>query len=212
MKLSILLGIIVFSFNPAYSQKADSTKIFNSATYSLSYYGNNLIHPGVKAGISFLLAEKTKNKNKTKANGEIINKSTIKQLLANAGIGLFWQAESHIGSFNYYQLRYRSIKLKDNSYSLIGIGPGIYRSFYPETFEVDKNGNVKERAFGGRTYFAPVLTFGTGNLKQNSFLHSLSFTTNLMFLFDYNSGIVPLLNLEIEFCFDLRRVLKNKKV
>ncbi len=178
---------------------------YNSITYSLSYYGNNLVNPGIKAGISYVLKEKTKIKSRTKKNGKKVDQSKMKQLLASAGIGFFWQPESHIGAFNYYEITLRTIRLKYNSYSIIGLGPGIYRSFYPETFKVEDNGNTDRVALGGRTYFAPVISFGTGNFKKSGILHSLSFITNLMFLFNYNSGIVPLLNLEIDFCFDFKK-------
>ena len=204
-KLRILTYFLFIYFNSVYSQTDGSISLFDSRIYTFSYFGNNLINPGAKAGITFTLTEKTTLKNKTKKKGKKVDKSSTKQLLAGADIGFFWQPESHIGVFNYYEIIYRKIKLRNNSYSIIGIGPGIYRSFYPETFEVDDNDNVNKVTFGGRTYFAPVLTFGTGKFKTDSFLHSLTFATNLMFLFDSNSGIVPLLNFEIGFCFDFKK-------
>lgn len=185
--------------------KNTKSVFYNSITYSLSYYGNNLVNPGINAGISFVLRERTKIKSSTKKNGKKVDQSKMKQLLASADIGFFWQPESHIGAFNYYEITLRTIRLKNNSYSIIGLGPGIYRSFYPETYEVEDNGNINRVALGGRTYFAPVISFGTGRFKNHGILHSLSFITNLMFLFDYNSGIVPLLNLEIAFGFDFKK-------
>ena len=205
MKKIIIFWIIIFSLNNAYSQKTDSINIFKTGTYTFAYFGNNLLNPGVKAGINFILKEKTTTKNKTKKNGKIAMKTTINQLLAGADIGFFWQPESHIGTFNFYELSYRKINRKDNSYRIFGVGPGIYRSFYPETFEVDNDGNIRKTNLGGRTYFAPVVTIGSGRFKKDSFLHSLAFSTNLMFLFNYNTGIVPLLNLEIDFCFDFKK-------
>lgn len=205
MKKIILTCILLFSIGLVFSQKTRFKKVFDTKTYTFSYFGNNLVNPGMKAAINFTLTEKTTVKTKTTKSGEPIDKTATKQLLASAHVGFFWQPESHIGTFNFYELTYRRIKRKDNSYVRIGIGPGIYRSFYPQTFEVDKTGTVSEAAMGGRSYFAPVITFGTGKIKNRGALHSLTFATNLMFLFDYNSGIVPLLNLEIDFCFDFKK-------
>ncbi len=205
MKKFALLCFVLFSFYPVYTQNTDPATIFKSATYTFSYFGNNLVNPGIKSSVNFTLTEKTTDKTKTGRTGKSINKSITKQLLAGANIGFFWQPESHIGVFNFYELTYRRIKQSNNSFYQFGAGPGIYRSFYPETFEVDNNGNVTKTPLGGRTYFAPVVTFGSGKFKKAGFLNALTFTTNLMFLFDYNSGVVPLLNLEIDFCFDFKK-------
>ncbi len=209
MKIKFLIIIVLFSFYSAFSQKVDSSNIFSTRTFTFSYFGNNLLKPGIKIGANITLTEKSIVKRKTKKSGKIIEKSIKRQLLAGANAGFFWHPESHIGAFNFYELTYRIIKLKSGSYRKIGIGPGIYRSFYPKTFEFDNSTDqVSKITLGGRTYFAPVLIFGTGKFKKNSFFQSRTFTTNLMFLFDYNSGIVPLLNFEVGLCFDF----KNKHI
>jgi len=205
MKKFILTCIVFFICVLAFAQKPNVKKIVSTRTYTFSYFGNNLVNPGIKAAINFTLAGKTTVKSKTAKRGETIDKTATKQLLTNAHIGFFWQPESHIGAFNFYELTYRRIKRKDNSYFRIGLGPGIYRSFYPQTFEVDDTGTISKVAMGGRNYFAPVITFGTGKIREKGYLHSITFATNLMFLFNYNSGIVPLLNLEIDFCFDFKK-------
>lgn len=205
MKKFVPAFILIFIFVSAFAQKPNGKKIFNTRTYTFSYFGNNLVNPGIKAAINFTLAEKTTVKSKSAKNGETIDKTATKQFLTSAHVGFFWQPESHIGAFGFYEITYKRIKREDNSCFRIGLGPGIYRSFYPGTFEVDENGTVSETAMGGRSYFAPVITFGTGKIRDKGYLHSIIFATNLMFLFDYNSGIVPLLNLEIDFCFDFKK-------
>ncbi len=192
---------MLFSFLLGYSQTPDSTSVFDTRTYVFSYFGNNLLKPGLKFETNIILKENTTIRTKARKSGKTIDKSKTKQILFGGNIGFFWHPKSHIGVFNYYDFTYRIIKPKKNKYSKISIGPGIYRSFYPETYEVDNNGNVNKVLFAGRTYFAPVFTFGTGKFIKNSFIKSRTFTTNLMFLFDYNTGVVPLLNLELAFTF-----------
>ena len=201
----ILISILFFSFGRVYSQKADSVSIFSTRTYTFSYFGNNLIYPGLKAATNITLKEKTVIKSKTKKSGKIVDRSTKRQLLSGFDIGFFWQPKSHIGAFSFFEFTYRIIKQRTGAYTKFGIGPGIYRSFYPKTYEVDNSGNVNSVPFGGRAYFAPVFIFGTGKFKKDKFFQSRTFTTNLMFLFDYNGGIVPLLNLEFGFCFDFKK-------
>ena len=193
MKKEIIICIMLFFFGLGYSQTPDSTSIFDTKTYTFSYFGNNFLKPGLKFGTNIILTEKTIDKYKTR------------QLLLGGNIGFFWHPKSHIGVFNYYEFTYRIIKLKKYKYIKISIGPGIYRSFYPETYNVDNSGNVNKVLLAGRIYFAPVLTFGTGKFIKDSFFKSRTFTTNLMFLFDYNTGIVPLLNFELAFTFDFKK-------
>jgi hypothetical protein len=189
----------------AYSQISKSSAIFDTRSYTISYFGNNLLKPGLKLESNITLSEKSVIINKSKDNATSIDKSHTKQLLLDANIGFYLHPESHMGVFNYYEVIYRKIKPISGKYSIIGLGPGIYRSFYPETYEVDNSGNVNNVPFGGKTYFAPVLTFGTGTFVKNKFFQSWTFTTNLMFLFDYNSGIVPLLNFEFGLGFDFKK-------
>lgn len=205
MKNTIIVLIILFSFKSGYSQTPVSTSVFDTKTYTFSYFGNNLVKPGLKIGSNITLTEKMITKNRTKKGEETIDRSRARQLLLGGNIGFFWHPKSHIGVFNYYEFTCRIIKLKEDKYSKISIGPGIYRTFYPETYEVDNSGNVNQISLAGRTYFAPVITFGTGKFIKDRFIKTRTFTTNLMFLFDYNTGIVPLLNFELGFTLDYKK-------
>jgi hypothetical protein len=201
MQKPLIVLLYILLFNPYFSQSQDSTGVFSTREYTISYFGNNLLKPGFKFKTAIVLAEKTIIKTKTKKSGKTIDNTKIRQLLLGGNIGFFWHPKSHLGAFNYYEFTYRKIKIKKGKWSKIGIGPGIYRSFYPETYEVDDNRGVDKVLLGGRTYFAPVLTFGSGKFLKNCFFKSRTFTTDLLFLFNYNSGIVPLLNFEIGFSF-----------
>ncbi len=207
MKKVIVISVLLLFFVLGYSQIHDSTSVFRTGSYTLSYVGNNLVKPGLKFGTNIILSEKTLVKTKKRKSSKTITNAFTRQLMLAGNIGFFWHPKSHIGAFNYYELTYRKINLKNGKYSKIGFGPGLYRSFYPETYQVDDNGDIAKIPFAGRIYLSPVLTFGSGKFVKDSFFKYRTFTTTLLFLFDYNSGVVPLLNFEIGLGFDFS---KNK--
>ncbi len=204
-KILFTTVVILFFVKLVYSQQTDTLSFLQTRTFTFSYFGNNLLNPGLKSSINFTLSEETIKKTKTRKNNKIIDKSYNNKWILSGNIGFFWHPQSHVAVFNYYLISMQKLKLKSNRITLFGIGPGIYRSFYPETYTVNKAGTVDKIILGGRMYFAPVFSFGSGKEINNYFFTERIFTTNLMFLFDYNTGIVPLLNLELAFTFDFKR-------
>ena len=211
-KVFLIISIIYLSSGISFAKKVDTLSIFNNVNYSISYFGNSLIKPGLKMGANIPLFEKKTIRTKTSRKGETIDKSKKRQLFVGGDIGFICFPKSHTGIFNYYEIKYKSIKARNASFSTFALGPGIYRSFYPETYEVDADGNIQELSLAGRTYFAPVLTFGSGKALNYYALKSWHFNTNLMFLFNYNTGILPLLNFEIGFCFDFKKSKSAKSM
>ena len=197
----VLILLFFISYYAAEAQVQDSVSYTNSVTYNISYFGYNLIKPGLKAGVNFNLRNRTIEKFTTKKSGKIIDKSGEGQWLAGSAVGFFWQP-GHISVFNYYEISYKRLRSANQTFNIVGFGPGIYRSVYPETYEVGEDGQVQKKTLSGRTYFAPVVSFGSGKNINNPLFQSWQFCTNLMFLFDYNTGIVPLLSFELTFNFN----------
>ncbi|RLD59964.1 MAG: hypothetical protein DRJ01_10490 [Bacteroidetes bacterium] len=200
IKTAIAFCLTVFIISDTVAQNADMS--YNKITVSLSYYGNMLIKPGVKAGVEYVVNQKKCfKKNKRKSITDLI----VKQLIVAGDIGFFWHPHSHIAVFNYYTLNYRIVKPSKRSINTIGLGPGVYRSVYPKTYEVDNMNNVKSVSWAGRTYFAPVVVLGTGKMINHYWIQSWHFNTNIMVLFNYNTGFVPLLSFDIGLNFKFNK-------
>ena len=173
----------VLSVEIAFSQETNTAKEYY---YEISYYGYNLVKPGIKTSANYILKQKIKSEK-------------INTLITNAHIGFTWYPHSHFAVFNYYQIAYRKTKVLKNKFFTIALGPGVYRSIYSETYQIASNGYVEKINFAGRTYFSTVLTLGNGKILKKKILKSRFINTNLMFLFDYNTSVVPLLSIEIGF-------------
>ena len=199
-KILILISLF-FLLNLVYSQNPDSNRGFKSTTFTFSYFENFPFKPGLKISADIILAEYVKPRIRIRKDSTKINKTKTRQLLLGGDIGFYWHHHSHTGMFNYYEISYRTIRAKGFQ-TTIGIGPGIYRAFYPETYEIDNSNNITKKSFAGRTYFSSVILLGYGRYRKNATLQSWHLKYNIMFLFDYNTGIMPLFNIELGFCFD----------
>jgi len=165
---------------------------------AISYYGHNIIKPGIKFSIDYV-AKSGKSEKITKKG---VNNKFINQFCINGNTGFIFFERSHYGFFNYYQAVYRKIRLNKSKYSSISVGPGFYNSLYSETYEVDENGNVNDINISGRTYFSTVATLGTGRMITGKIFSSWFINTDFMFLFDYNAGVVPYINVEFGMSFN----------
>ena len=202
MKKKILLLIILFfSFNLIYSQNSNNSKGFKSTLITFSYFENFPFKPGLKISADIILAEYVIHKTKIKKDSTKINKTIMRQFLLGGDIGFYYHPRSHTGLFNYYEISYRKIYAKGFQ-TTIGMGPGLYRAFYNETYEVDNLNNISRKSFAGRTYFSSVIALGYGRYRKNTTLQSWHLKYNIMFLYNYNTGILPLFNIELGFCFD----------
>lgn len=202
LKIAIVLSLMLLAVTKNFAQVTGITE--QKLSFTISYYGNMLIKPGIKAGADYVITQKRcseKERKKAAAN------SMIKQLVVSGDVGSFWHPHSHVAIFNYYTLNYRIVKPTQQKFNTIGLGPGIYRSVYPETYEVDDSGEISPVSMAGRFYFAPVLVLGTGKFMAGKTIQSWHFNTNIMFLCNYNTGVVPLLSFDIGIGFSFN---KNK--
>ena len=195
LKIAIVLSLMLFAITDNTAQTAGIPG--NKLSMTISYYGNMLVKPGLKAGADFVVLQKRYIKNN--------KKQLAKQLLVSGDVGFFRHPHSHLALFNYYTANYRAIHLQTRKFNRVGIGPGIYRSVYPETYEVNDSGEVSPVSMAGRFYFAPVIILGTGKFMAGKTIQSWHFNTNIMFLCNYNTGIVPLLSFDIGIAFSFNK-------
>ena len=186
-----------------YSQ--ENKKFFDkeALTYSIAYFGNNIANPGLKFETNSPIIIKTK---------EIQKKKKLRihkhRLNWDGSLGFYWDPMSHVGVFTNYGVNYEEIFTKGFKYQ-IGLNPvGYLRTFLPETYEVDENWNVKKVFLPGRSYYAPSFSIGIGKLRHDKRLSEWFINLNSILLLPYNTGFVPLVNLEFGYKF---KFLTNEK-
>ncbi len=203
-KRILLIGLLVFITISLSAQNDEKQSLFNELDYGISYYGNNLWNPGLNFRAEYVFYEKIKTKVKQKKRGEKLKVRTHNFLLGG-NVGFYWDPKSHVGAFNYYGITYRKTATKGFQYR-VGLSPlAYYRSFLPETYEVDDNGNVKKLFLPGRNYYAPVFTLGVGKQRKEKYLNSWFLNLNVMVLMPYNTNILPLLYIEYGYTFNLKK-------
>ncbi len=164
-----------------------------------AYYGNNLWNPGLKFGAEYIWKEKIREKEKKKRT-----KIKTNQFILGGDIGFFWDPRDYTALFTYYGLVYRHTNTKGFRYNFAISPAGYFRSFLPETYEVEGS-QVDKVVLPGRSYYAPVLTLGLGRLRRNKEkkLKAWFLDLDVMFLVPYNAAMVPLLNVAYGYRFNL---------
>lgn len=197
-----LLGISIITFC-----QEDKAKFLdpNKIEFGGSYCGNNLWNPGLKFKMEYQWKEFVKTKLKVK-KGEEINKTKKREILFQGDVGLYWDPRSHVGAYTTYGIQYRKTGNKKFQYSL-GVNPlGYYRSFLPETYEVNENGEVSKVFLPGNSYYAPSFSLGMGREREaKASLKAWYLNLDLMILYKYNANFVPLVFLEYGYRFNIKK-------
>ncbi|MCC5931368.1 MAG: hypothetical protein JJU28_19120 [Cyclobacteriaceae bacterium] len=181
------------------AQTPAATSSSQTATLNLSYHGNNLWNPGLNVGVEqpWLVTSKLNRKEKP---------LTLETYL-NADLGFFTDYSRQTPVFTHFGInkrRYRDDK--GGFHYQFGFSPvGIYRSFLPETWEYTVNGTVEKVFLPGRWYFAPVLSFGMGKLRQGQPGTGWFLEMNITTLMPYNTYIMPLLNIKAGYRIPMKK-------
>ena len=158
MKKLIVL-MLVFNICNAYSQKKEFNRDFSipeKTPFSLSYFGNIGINPGIKAGFEYSLYLKEKTKEKKRKI-----KTIRKNLILAPSISFYSHKDSHKGLLINGDLIWRRYT-KRLYISDISIGLGYFRKFNSGiTYEVTPSG-VEEIGSSSRGYFSPSLGYSFG--------------------------------------------------
>jgi hypothetical protein len=151
---------------------------------------------------------KTKRKTNQKTKrGKEKTKVKTREFLLRGDLGFYWDPGSHVGLFTTYGIGYRKTGTKGFQFNL-GANPlGYYRSFLPETYEVNDNGDVEKVFLPGRSYYAPSFTLGLGKkMKPDGFLGNTFsawyLNLNTILLYKYNANSLPLVFVEFGFMFN----------
>lgn len=192
----ILLFVLVIS-TEAYSQTPGTREW----SYHFGYLSNNAVRPGFNFGIEYGLLESVKLKSRIRKGRGAINMVKIHQLVAAGNIGVLWHPETSTSFLNTYTIEYRKTTRRRMQYQL-GIGGAYMRSFFPNAYEVDQDGEVYSRPLGSAGYFGPTNFIGYGRYRifprTFQWWHVRVAGT---YLIGYNAYIIPYLTAELRLGF-----------
>lgn len=187
LALLLLVNLPLWVFSQNQLELPSGTK----TNLTLAYFGNNLWNPGLKFGLEQCGKDSYKS---VKRRGK--DKIITKYWFLKGDIGGYWDPRSHVGLFANVGIGRRKLR-PSGVFTHWGISPlGLYRSFYPETYEVLDDGTVQQISAAGRAYFSPVLTLGFGKPANRNVNRNWFFNFHVMGLNSYNGHWLPLLNIE----------------
>ena len=155
-----ILSLLVFSL--IFSNCMAQLKTIESSNFS--YYGEMITHTGMKISADFNIREWDKIKSSKHDSSKTINKS----LLISPALGFFYHRRNQTGLFFIPEVKYKRQNPKGGFYE-VGIGIGYLRTFIPNTYEVNRSGEVN-KTVAGHNYFATnyFISFGKDlNIKKN---------------------------------------------
>jgi len=171
--------------------------------FKIGYSGTILWSNGIAIGAEYLWKEieKTKERRNTQ-------RTNTHQFLFNGNLGFAtnFATKTDTGGFVNFGITWRRTNKKGKQFS-IDLNPlGYYRSFLPETYEV--NGDKVDKVFlPGRGYYSPSLSIGIGKQRKGKVRSGSYFGVTLSPRFNYNAGTLPTFSLQYGFRFNF----KNKK-
>ena len=174
-------------------------------TRELSYHfgilSNNAVRPGFNFGVEYGIAESVKLKSRIKPGRGAMNMVKIHQLVAAGNIGVLWHPQTSTSILNTYTFEYRKTARRRMQYQ-IGIGGAYMRSFFPNAYGIDDNGEIYSRPLGSAGYFGPTHFIGYGRYlifpRTFQWWHLRIAATYLM---GYNAFVIPYLTAELRLGF-----------
>lgn len=204
MKKYIFTLLYLFALSLSAQDKIDAdTSFLDKTEFKVGYSGNIIWNNGLNLGTEYLWKEKVKTKER---RGK--QKRNTHQLLLNGNLSFTtnFATTTDTGVFTNYGLTWRRTNTKGKQISIEYNLLGYYRSFLPETYEV--NGDNVNRVFlPGRSYYAPSISYGFGKLRKGKKLTGRYFNINFMWRTPYNAGTLP----SISFQYGYRFGFKKKK-
>jgi hypothetical protein len=199
MKKLILLSAFVFATIMLQAQ--------TDLSLNVSYFGENVIHPGLKVGVEYPIWEKEKIKVRRIGfmENKFGSKARTKQLFVTGNVGFYNHANNHSAFFINSELGYRHIKQKKGRYLGANIGLGYLQRIYNiDTYELNEAGELEEIGGGkGQLMTSLSLVYGQDLSFKNDSPLSWHVKPTLLFLSPYGYTTVPNLALEVGVTYKL---------
>jgi hypothetical protein len=169
--------------------------------FKASYFGNIFWNNGVNLGAEYLLKENKKVKNRKRGQ-----RTNTHEFLLNGTLGFTtnFSSKTDTGIFTNYGVTWRRTNKKGKQFSVAFNPLGYYRSFLPETYEVNGD-NVNKVSLPGRSYYAPSISIGIGQQRKGKKLTGRFFNVNLMLRTPYNATNLPAISFEYGYRFNFKK-------
>lgn len=169
---------------------------FKKSPKTVSYYSNMIVNPGISFGTQYILKEKTAKASDKVTRNRIANLKR-KTWLIHGQAGAYAHLYNHTVVFTNYEIRYQKTTKRGRKY-FAGLGIHVERSFLPETYTVNADGNVDKIFLPGHFYMGPILSMGN-HFKRKFFSaqNELFIEIQIPLLIDYNNALLPKINFAV---------------
>lgn len=214
LKLRLLCMCLILFWRIGLTQNLETTKkppklssksFLERTEFKIAYSGNIFWNNGLNFGSEYLLKETLKTKNR---RGK--ERTNTHQFLLNGNLGFTtnFSTSTDTGVFTNYGLTWRRINKKGKEFSIEFNPFGYYRSFLPETYEVNGD-NVSKVFLPGRGYYAPSISIGIGKQRPGKKITGRYFNINFMLRTPYNAGALPSFNFQYGYRFNFKKKKKR---
>ncbi len=204
MKKYSIVFLLIYTINlQAQHHDIDTNSFMNRTEFRIAYSGTILWSNGISIGAEYSWKDIEKSKERRGTN-----RTNTHQFLFNGNLGFAtnFASKTDTGGFANFGITWRRTNKKGKQFS-IDLNPlGYYRSFLPETYEVNGD-NVDKVFLPGRGYYSPSLSVGIGKQRKGKVRSGSYFNITYNPRFNYNAGTLPTFSLQYGFRFNF----KNKK-
>lgn len=182
------------------STDLSKTSFLDRTEFKVSYSGNIFWNNGINLGAEYLLKENIKVKNRKRGQ-----RTNTHEFLLNGTLGFTtnFSTKTDTGLFTNYGITWRRTNKKNKQFSIAFNPLGYYRSFLPETYEVNGD-NVNKVSLPGRGYYAPSISVGIGKHRRGKKLTGRFLNVNLLLRTPYNAGTLPAINFKYGYRFNFK--------
>jgi len=199
---AIFVFLFVLQMTAVHSQNNANSPF----AFSIGYFGDNGIHPGIKLGgyYDFTSFEKSKKRKLKRVQDKKGNRKKYKSYYGFASLGVYSHANNHNGWFSNFGSGYESVNSRQGNLFGYSLSLGyLFRDYKFKTYEV-VNGelSVIGAAGSGGVVFSLAPHIGR-DLRIKTKIPLRVQLKPVIQLIQYNHGFVPNAALELEFIYNL---------
>lgn len=210
IKLRLLLLFTLVFLKTGYAQNeqenVDQANVLPSSfldrtEFKIGYSGNIFWSNGLNLGAEYVWKEYQKTKSTNRGL-----RTNTHQFLFNGNLGATtnFSSRTDTGIYTNFGISWRRTNKKGKQFSIEFNPLGYYRSFLPETYEV--NGSDVDKVFlPGRGYYSPSLSIGIGKQRKDKIRSGSYFNINFRLRTPYNTGTLPSFSLQYGYRFNFKK-------